>query len=317
MNRSRQIIRFQFFVGSLSLLIFILFSYQMYLNQVEGRVTDENLFTTRKGKVVVIEVTEGGASDRAGMLVADTILSINGQGFDNSQDADKILRASEAGSLMDYEIKRGDQSIHLKVQAAKQRIQLRSVIGYLVILEWLALSLFLAWRRADRFAARFMSIGCMAIAPLIGANYIFQVSPPFITIILLALSIFVGSSVFIHAHFYMNVTECVNKKVSLVWIRLQYILGFIPLLYFIVLLISGVRSLTLADTRGVILFVMIAVFAAYFFGFILYQFFMTYKQQPGSKLLLFAWLVMFALPSMTGGALLNFGFNQASFLFVT
>ncbi|NNC09844.1 PDZ domain-containing protein, partial [Corallococcus exiguus] len=42
--------------------------------------------------VVVMQVTQGGASDRAGMKPGDVITRINGEGFAGSLDADRIMR---------------------------------------------------------------------------------------------------------------------------------------------------------------------------------------------------------------------------------
>ena len=47
--------------------------------------------------VLVMQVTPGGASDRAGMLPGDVITRINGQGFSGALDADRIMRASQVG----------------------------------------------------------------------------------------------------------------------------------------------------------------------------------------------------------------------------
>lgn len=82
------------------------------------RVTDENLFVGNTEKILVTAVTSGGASDRAGMMVGDTIIAINGKTFKNSAHADAILRNNPPGSMMDYTIIRNGKEMTLHVQAA-------------------------------------------------------------------------------------------------------------------------------------------------------------------------------------------------------
>ena len=48
--------------------------------------------------VVVMQVTPGGASARAGMQPGDVITRINGQGFAGAFDADRIMRTSQSAA---------------------------------------------------------------------------------------------------------------------------------------------------------------------------------------------------------------------------
>lgn len=57
----------------------------------------------------VIEIFEGGASERAGLRVGDFIHKINGQSFRNSHEADRILRQAQLDRSIVYEIFRGNQ----------------------------------------------------------------------------------------------------------------------------------------------------------------------------------------------------------------
>jgi len=132
-----------------------------------SRVTDENVFAGNTPKIVVTVVNEGGASDRAGMLVGDTIYSINGKTFLNAQDADRILRASEPGSIMDYGIIRGNQKLILKVQAARLGINANTVIGSITFLLFLAVGLYIGLVRSNEKGARILSWALVLLAPLV------------------------------------------------------------------------------------------------------------------------------------------------------
>ena len=63
----------------------------------------------------VIAVTEGGASDRAGMKVGDLIIRINGRTFKNSIEADQILAEGQIGKDLIYDVVRDNQVLSLHV----------------------------------------------------------------------------------------------------------------------------------------------------------------------------------------------------------
>ncbi len=67
---------------------------------------------------MVIAVTEGGASDRAGMHVGDFIMRINGQSFKNSLDADRIMREGQVGKAIAYDVLRKNEVVTLHVALA-------------------------------------------------------------------------------------------------------------------------------------------------------------------------------------------------------
>ena len=66
----------------------------------------------------VIDVTKGGASDRAGMKAGDLILRINGQSFSDIWEADLIMRQAQAGKTIDYDVLRDNQTVTLHVTLA-------------------------------------------------------------------------------------------------------------------------------------------------------------------------------------------------------
>ena len=130
------------------------------------RVTDENIFAGDSSKIVVQSVIPDGASDRAGMMVGDTIIAINGQTFRNSGHADRILRSAKVGSYMDYKIIRGDKELILKVQAAQQKLRLRHLIFLLVTLVMITLGLYIAYLKHEYIQSRYLSFIFICLAPI-------------------------------------------------------------------------------------------------------------------------------------------------------
>ena len=80
--------------------------------------------------VIVVNVTPGGASDRAGMKVGDHITAINGKTFVGAGEADFILRQAQIGKTIDYAVIRGNAPETLDVTIAAFGLN----IGLLVFL---------------------------------------------------------------------------------------------------------------------------------------------------------------------------------------
>ena len=72
----------------------------------------------------VIEVTPGGASDRAGMKVGNFITRINRQTFTSVTEADRILRQGQIGKTIEYEVLRDNQTLTLHVTLASFGFQI-------------------------------------------------------------------------------------------------------------------------------------------------------------------------------------------------
>lgn len=66
----------------------------------------------------VFDVTEDGASDRAGLKVGDLILRVNGQTFRNTFEADSIMRRGQIGKALEYTVLRENKEVSLNVTLA-------------------------------------------------------------------------------------------------------------------------------------------------------------------------------------------------------
>ena len=112
--------------------------------------------------VLVIDVTAGGASDRAGMKIGDLILRINEQEFKTAIDADRILRLGQIGKSLKYEILRNNRFVELNVELAKFGIPISALIFSLAGLVWMCIGGFIFISRPNIPAAR-----------LIGSSFLF------------------------------------------------------------------------------------------------------------------------------------------------
>ena len=110
--------------------------------------------TFLKNFIAVVDVTKGGASDRAGMKVGDLLLRINGQGFTTALEADLILRRGQTGKTILYEALRAGAPIDLHVTLARFGMPLALLILSFSGMFMLALGGFIAIKRPGIRAAR-------------------------------------------------------------------------------------------------------------------------------------------------------------------
>ncbi len=102
----------------------------------------------------VIDVLEGGASDRAGMRRGDLIIRINKLNFNDVNEADKILRQAKVGSVITYDILRANRVMTLQVEVASFGLSFTMLSIFLTGSLWMALGIFIALMRAHIHSAR-------------------------------------------------------------------------------------------------------------------------------------------------------------------
>lgn len=113
--------------------------------------------------VLVVDVTTGGASDRAGMLIGDVITRINAQGFSTAFEADDVMRQSDTGRETVYDILRGGEASSLNVRLAFFGVTLGRALLMLVGLIYVGAGLVLTSLRAHIKAARYLGLAWMGL----------------------------------------------------------------------------------------------------------------------------------------------------------
>jgi len=126
--------------------------------RVAGGELSKGMAVSLPASVVVIDVTPGGASDRAGMKVGDMITRINGQGFRDAQGADLLLRRGVSGKASSYDIVRDGQNITLQVTLAEFGFALSLLVFCLSGMVYIAAGLFIALKRPALPAALTMGL---------------------------------------------------------------------------------------------------------------------------------------------------------------
>jgi len=111
---------------------------------------------------MVTSVTEGGASDRAGMKVGDLIIRINGKRFENALDADRILKQGQIGKALAYEVVRENNVLTLHVTIAAFGVPISFLVLTLCGLSYLGLGTFLGLKRPRLIAARLIALSFLA-----------------------------------------------------------------------------------------------------------------------------------------------------------
>lgn len=113
--------------------------------------------------VVVIAVTPGGASDRAGMLVGDVITRINGQPFTTALEADAIMRRGQTGRATAYDILRAGRPGTLHVTLARFGFTFGAAVAFLGGIAWMSFGTFLVMARPAVLGARYLGFAMLGI----------------------------------------------------------------------------------------------------------------------------------------------------------
>lgn len=111
--------------------------------------------------VVVMQVTPGGASDRAGMLPGDVITRINGEGFAGSTDADRIMRMSQVGRMSAYDVLRDGETLTLDVRLKAFGIGIGALLLFVVGVLYILSGTAIATLRTHIKAALYLGLGWM------------------------------------------------------------------------------------------------------------------------------------------------------------
>ncbi len=181
---------------------------------------------------LVIDVTEDGASDRAGMKRGDQIMRINGQTFKNANEADAVLRQAQIGKTVDYEVLRDNQSLTLHVTLASFGIPLFYLSLVLAGLVYIGVGAFIAIQRPQYAAARLVGFffTLMGFALSIGPIQRDALADTFSLIrpISVYLAFYFGLAVWLHSlhYFPKERPELLSRR----WIRITgYVLALISI----------------------------------------------------------------------------------------
>lgn len=126
--------------------------------------TDENIFVDNEQGLTIVAITNGGASDLAGLQVGDVITKINGKSFKNAREADKILRSGEVGKEIDYTIVRDGKETVCTVKLAQQSIELRYLFLIITSIFFLGFGTTVVLTRPTYPIARLLAMGFYCFA---------------------------------------------------------------------------------------------------------------------------------------------------------
>lgn len=130
---------------------------------VNRRDIPDSAVTVIKDYIEVTAVTPGGASDRAGMIEGDLIFRINGQGFNDAQEADLILRRGQAGKALTYEVLRKNQYLTLHVTLAQFGFPVALLVFCLSGMFMFGTGAFIALKRPQIRAARTLGLSLILL----------------------------------------------------------------------------------------------------------------------------------------------------------
>ncbi len=126
--------------------------------------TDENWYDDVKGRVTIISVTPGGASDRAGLRVGDTIVAVNGNVVRNKYEANDYLIRGTGGAVLRYTILRDGRSMDIDVVIAQYGLPLQYLAAVITALLLILLASYVVFKRPTYSVARLFALAQYSFA---------------------------------------------------------------------------------------------------------------------------------------------------------
>ncbi len=139
--------------------------------EVPRAAFSDSSFREIPSSVVVVQVTEGGASDRAGLRVGDLIYRINDEKFKDQYEAQQILRLARSGNAVAYDILRANRELTLTITLARVGIRLTALMMVLCGLLFWGVAFLVALRRPEFTAARLMGLSFLTLGFFLIAFY--------------------------------------------------------------------------------------------------------------------------------------------------
>lgn len=112
----------------------------------------------------ILEVVPGGPADRAGIVVDDVLLAIDGQPLRESADYDRLASGFERGRPIVLEIARLERRLELRAVPGMPFGWSDFALSALACLLYLALGLIAALQRSDDLRATLLAAFCFAVA---------------------------------------------------------------------------------------------------------------------------------------------------------
>ncbi|MBI2427628.1 MAG: SpoIIE family protein phosphatase [Ignavibacteriales bacterium] len=137
-------------------------NYELTFKLDRSKIT-QDLFALLPKYVFIADVTQGGASDRAGLKVGDLIIRINNEEFNSAVDADRIMRLGQIGKSLKYDILRNNRIMEVNLVLATFGIPISILIFCLSGFVFMAIGFFIAFSRPNILGARLIGLGFLWI----------------------------------------------------------------------------------------------------------------------------------------------------------
>ncbi len=142
------------------------FQQQRRFQLAEDGVTWVDRFDTDRHPIVVaLHVEEESGAARAGIRQGDALVRINGATVGNAIDATKLLARVAAWASADYVVRRGGVELPAKVITSERPADASRYYQYFVGLFYIAIGLFVYFRRSE--AARSIHFYCLCLASFV------------------------------------------------------------------------------------------------------------------------------------------------------
>ena len=194
--------------------------------------------------VRVTQVFKDGASDRAGMRIGDLIYQIDGHGFQDSFEADYIMRQAQNDKSIVYKIFRQGESQILHVKMAIAGFRYSRILPMICGIAYLILGLLLIWFRSQFKAARMLGLAGIfmgySVAIVFNTPFLYLTFQGGIRFLIFYTSVFAGITLWLNSGLYFPLEIDSSPKLQ----RREKILNFMAAFFVLVIfLLTGIYFL--------------------------------------------------------------------------
>ncbi|MBN8569057.1 MAG: SpoIIE family protein phosphatase [Ignavibacteria bacterium] len=160
----------RYFVIIIGLITFLISSYSFLDNSVFNRMTnddclwiDEYKGVKAKESLFIVQIVQGGVTDKAGVKDGDMLVEINGKKFKDIKEAQWLINQAESGEVLTYTLIRGNEVLKISFQAYKF-FNLVLIVSFFLSLGFLIIGFVVGYSKPKEITSQIFFFLSMAFA---------------------------------------------------------------------------------------------------------------------------------------------------------
>jgi serine phosphatase RsbU (regulator of sigma subunit) len=258
---------------------------------IKKRNIPDNFFQYLHSCVVVLDVVEGGVSDKAGLKTGDLIIKVNDKFFKSGEEAHRMVANNDNGRSVIYTVLRDAVTKIIEVELVKFRMPVMYLVNFIIGLIIMITGFWIGFLRANFYTGRLIGIGLLLLGQsllMLSYGQFTIVLNEFIGILnitLARIALLLSIPILMHSLVYFPF-ERKGLKEKFAFIRVPYFLGAFSIISALIEL-----SIDLNNLSGIIILITLIFYSIYYP--IIFLFVKQKGKKYGGKTILASYLLFF------------------------